>query len=81
MLFLEKHLHILLYAGFWISLGTYGLVAPDHRVAELGSALVTKGAHLSLIALVLGAPPVLLYCWRMRGSPAGSPPESGAGRG
>jgi len=68
MLFLEKHLHVLLYAGFWISLGSYGLVAPDHRVAELGSELVTKGAHLSLIALLLGAPPLLFYCWRMRGS-------------
>ena len=52
MSFLIKHAAILLYAGFWISLSGYGLLAPPERVRLLESGLVTQGWHLSLISLL-----------------------------
>ena len=64
MSFLVKHLHILLYAAFWLSLATYGLVAPPHRVAMLESSLVREGWHLSVMALCFGGPVVALYVYR-----------------
>lgn len=70
MQFLIKHAAILLYAGFWISLSSYGLSAPPERVALLESVLVTEGWHLSLMSALFGGPVLLLYIWRMRGFPA-----------
>ena len=67
MQFLIKHAAILLYAGFWISLSSYGLSAPPERVAMLESGLVTEGWHLALMALCFGGPVLLLYAWRSRG--------------
>ncbi len=66
MRFIETHLLVLLYAGFWLSLGSYGLFAPLERILLLQSHLVTQGWHLTAIAIVLGGPPLALYCWRMR---------------
>ena len=64
--FLRRHGHALLYAGFWLSLGGYGLVAPPERVAALGSAVVTQGWQLSLMAILFGGPVQALYVLRMR---------------
>jgi len=66
MRFIETHLHALLFAGFWLSLGGYGLSAPRDRIAMLESGLVTQGWHLTALALFLGSPPLLLYWWRMK---------------
>lgn len=73
MSFLIKHAAILLYAGFWISLSGYGLLAPPERVRLLESGLVTQGWHLSLMALSFGAPVIVGYVFAM--SRAAEPPE------
>jgi len=64
--FVKRHLHALLYAGFWLSLAGYGLVAPPERVALLDSGLVTEGWHLTLMAVCFGSPVLLLYWLRMK---------------
>jgi hypothetical protein len=69
MQFLVKHAAILLYAGFWISLSSYGLSAPPERVAMLESGLVTQGWHLTAMALLFGGPVLVIYAWRMRQHP------------
>ena len=63
---LINHIHILLYAGFWISLASYGVQAPPDRVLLLESGLITKGWHLTLLAICFGLPVLTLYWWRMR---------------
>ena len=65
---LKNHLHVLLYTYFWFGLFVCGLSAPDQRVAELHSSLVTKGWHLSLLSLVLVLPVPVIYWLRMRGN-------------
>ncbi len=74
---LKDHLHVLLYAYFWFGLFVCGLSAPDQRVAELSSTLVTEGWHLSLLSVVLVLPVPLIYWYRMR-RPVGQiePPSS-----
>ena len=64
--FVKRHLHALLYAGFWLSLAGYGLVAPPERVALLESGLVTQGWHLTAMAALFGGPVLALYIRRMR---------------
>ncbi len=66
MRFLITHTSALLFAGFWVSLGSYGLWAPAERVALLESELVTEGWHLTAMAVLLGGPVLALYIWRMR---------------
>ena len=73
MSFLIKHAAILLYAGFWISLSGYGLLAPPERVRLLESGLVTQGWHLTAMALLFGAPVLVIYGFSM--SRAGEPTE------
>lgn len=63
---LNNHLHVLLYSYFWFGLFVCGLSAPDQRVAELHSSLVTKGWHLSALSLVLVLPVPVVYWLRMR---------------
>jgi len=62
----KYHLHVLLYTYFWLGLFICGLVAPQHRIDDLGSAIVTEGWHLSLLSLVLVLPVPILYYFRMR---------------
>jgi len=69
---IKHHTHALLYAGFWLSLASYGLLAPPERVAMLESGLVTEGWHLTLMALCFGGPVLLGYVLRMRGRGEGS---------
>lgn len=66
--FLKYHLHIVLFAYFWLGLFVCGLLAPEARVLELGSSVITKGWHLSLMSLVLILPVPIIYYFRMRGS-------------
>ncbi len=63
---LRNHLHVLLYTYFWFGLVVCGLSAPDHRIADLHSDLVTSGWHLSLLSVVLVLPVPLIYWYRMR---------------
>lgn len=63
---LKYHLHILLYAYFWVGLFVCGLFAPEDRVRALDSALVTKGWHLSLLSVLLVLPVPILYYLRLR---------------
>ena len=67
MTFVHRHFHALVFACFWMGLFQYGLIAPPDRVALLESAVVTRGWHLSVLASLLGLPPLLLYVVRMRG--------------
>ena len=66
MLFLKTHIHVLIYAGFWGSLSSYGLLAPPERMALLESRVITEGWHLTALAVLLGGPVGVLYAWRMR---------------
>jgi len=63
---LKTHLPALLYGWFWVGLALSGWFAPQHRVTELGSDWVTKGWHLSLMALIFGGVTLGFYLWRMR---------------
>jgi len=65
--FLKYHFHIVLYTYFWFGLFVCGLAAPDARVANLHSSLITKGWHLSLLSLTLILPVPIVYLIRMRG--------------
>ncbi len=61
------HLPALLYGWFWVVMILCGLLAPSDRVLALDSALVQEGWHLSVMACVLGAPPLVAYWLRMSG--------------
>ena len=63
---LKYHLHVILYSYFWLGLFVCGLVAPDERVAGLGSGLVTRGWHLSLLSVLIVLPVPVLYVLRFR---------------
>jgi len=67
--FFKFHLHIILYSYFWLGLFVCGLVAPDWRIRELGSNVITKGWHLSLISLLLILPVPIIYWLRIRRKP------------
>lgn len=66
---LKYHLHVMLYCYFWLGLFVCGLVAPDDRIAELGSDLISAGWHLSLLSALLVLPVPVVYLIRMRRSP------------
>ena len=63
---LKHHLQIVLYSYFWLGLFVCGLGAPEHRVEELQSNVITKGWHLSLLSLVLILPVPIIYYVRIR---------------
>ena len=58
------HLHAMLFFYVWLGLFVCGLVAPSERVAGLGSSIVTKGWHLSLLSTILVLPWLVLYVIR-----------------
>ena len=60
------HLPAILYGWFFFGMFLCGLLAPDHRVAELESSLVTQGWHLSAMACLFGIPILTAYWWRVR---------------
>lgn len=63
---LKYHFHALLFSYVWFGLFVCGLVAPEDRVRALGSSLITKGWHLSLLSMVLVLPMPIIYYLRMR---------------
>jgi hypothetical protein len=69
------HLPALLYGWFWLGMMASGLLAPTERVVELQSSILQKGWHISVLALLLGTPPVLLYIWRMSATEATTQPR------
>ena len=64
-IWLKNYLPVLLFAWFWVGMILCGLLAPDERVQELESLLVTEGWHLSVMAAVFGCLTVLPYWFRM----------------
>ena len=64
--FAIKHIHILIYAGFWLSMINYGLLAPPERLSLLESNIISKGWHLSLLGVFFGLPVIILYSFRFR---------------
>lgn len=63
---IKYHFHVIIYFYVWFGLFICGLVAPQDRVAELGSRLITQGWHLSLISVVLVLPWPVIYVIRFR---------------
>ncbi len=64
---LSRHFPALLYGWFFFGLFLCGLLAPQERVRELESGLVSEGWHLSLMALVFGGTVLGAYWLRMSG--------------
>ena len=64
---LWQHLPALLYGWFWFGMFLCGFLAPADRVLELQSGLITKGWHLSVMAIAFGSPILTLYWLRMSG--------------
>lgn len=63
---LRYHFHVMLFIYVWFGLVVCGLLAPDARVEQLGSSLVTKGWHLSLLSTLLVFPWPVIYFFRFR---------------
>jgi hypothetical protein len=62
VLYLVKyHFHALLFTYIWFGLVVCGLAAPEHRVRELGSGLITQGWHLSALSCLLVLPWPVVY--------------------
>ena len=64
--FIKYHFHVILFFYVWFGLFICGLVAPPERVAELGSGLVTRGWHLSLLSALIVLPWPIIYIIRFK---------------
>ena len=60
------HFHAMLFLYIWFGLVVCSLAAPETRVEQLGSCLVTKGWHLSVLSTLLVLPWPLIYFFRFR---------------
>jgi hypothetical protein len=60
----KYHFHALLFTYIWFGLFVCGLTAPEHRVRELGSGLITQGWHLSALSCLLVLPWPVFYIIR-----------------
>lgn len=74
--FLKYHFHALLFFYVWFGLFVCGLAAPPQRVAGLGSGLVTRGWHLSLLSVFVVLPWPILYVIRFLSAGKDSAPGS-----
>ena len=65
LIYLVKyHFHVTLFFYVWFGVFVCGLVAPQDRVAELGSSIITKGWHISALSMVFILPWPVLYVVR-----------------
>ena len=63
---IRYHFHAMLFFYIWFGLVVCGLAAPEARVEQLGSSLITKGWHLSVLSTFLVLPWPLIYFFRFR---------------
>lgn len=63
---LRYHFHAMLFFYIWFGLVVCGLAAPEARVEQLGSGLITKGWHLSVLSTLLVFPWPVIYFIRFR---------------
>jgi hypothetical protein len=63
---IRYHFHAMLFLYIWFGLVICGLAAPDARVELLGSCLITKGWHLSVLSTFLVLPWPIIYFLRFR---------------
>ncbi len=63
---LKYHFHVMLYFYVWFGLFVCGLVAPEHRVAGLKSAMIAHGWQLSLLASLIVLPWPIIYLVRFK---------------
>ncbi|HEY9161133.1 MAG TPA: hypothetical protein VIS94_08610 [Desulfomonilia bacterium] len=63
---LRYHFHVMLFLYVWFGLVICGLLAPDWRVEQLGSSLISKGWHLSVLSTLIVLPWPVIYFIRFR---------------
>ncbi len=63
---IRYHFHVMLLLYVWFGLVVCGLLAPDARVEQLGSSLITRGWHLSVLSTLLVFPWPVIYFIRFR---------------
>jgi hypothetical protein len=61
---IKYHFHAILYFYIWFGVFVCGLVAPQERVAELGSAVITRGWHISALSMAFILPWPVIYVLR-----------------
>ena len=61
---LKYHFHFMMFSYVWFGVFICGLLAPEHRVTELGSEIITQGWHLSALSVVLILPWPVIYLFR-----------------
>ena len=67
MSMLVTHLPAILFGWFFFGMFLCGFLAPQHRVAELESTVITEGWHLSAMACLFGIPILSAYWLRVTG--------------
>jgi len=63
---IKYHFHVILYFYIWFGLFVCGLAAPQERVAELGSSIITQGWHLSVLSVFIVLPWPVIYVLRFK---------------
>jgi hypothetical protein len=63
---IRYHFHVMMFLYVWFGLVVCGLVAPDARVEQLGSSLMSRGWHLSVLSTLLVFPWPVIYFIRFR---------------
>ena len=61
---IKYHFHVILFFYVWFGIFVCGLVAPQDRVAELGSSIITMGWHISALSILFILPWPVLYVIR-----------------
>jgi hypothetical protein len=70
-----RHFPALLFGWFFFGMFLCGLLAPEDRVRELESSIITEGWHLSLMSLVFGGLVIAAYILRARKTESTPPPQ------
>ena len=61
---IKYHFHAILYFYIWFGVFVCGLVAPQERIAELNSGVITEGWHISALSLAFILPWPVIYLLR-----------------